>query len=347
MLIVRHLSGFPAQQRGGAVVIGNFDGVHRGHQALLTRCRETAGEIGGPSLALTFEPHPRQVFAPEAPPFRLTPFRSKARLLAQFGVEVLVPLRFTRALSAKPAEQFVRDVLVDGVGARHVVVGYDFVFGHKRGGDAALLGRLGRDFGFGVSVVEPVAHGDDVCSSTIIRVNLETGRTRRAAELLGHWWEVQGRVRQGDRRGRQLGFPTANLQLPSAALCPALGVYAVHVGVERDAGGPGDGIAGNGVDWFSGVANLGTRPTFDGRGVVLEAHLFDFEGDLYGRHLRVAFAEFLRPERRFSGLEEIRTQIAADGAQAREILAQPAYARTAFASAVTPPGGRDRARAQG
>jgi len=337
MLIVRHLHRFPASQRGGAVVIGNFDGVHRGHQALIARCGEIAAELGGPLLALTFEPHPRQVFAPDAPPFRLTPFRNKARLMAQFGVDVMVPLHFNRALASLSAEDFVRAMLADGVGARHVVVGYDFVFGHKRGGDAALLGRLGRELGFAVSVVDPVAHGDDVCSSTIIRVNLETGRTRRAAELLGHWWEVQGRVRLGDQRGRQLGFPTANLQLPPAALCPALGVYAVHVGLERD----------DRVDWHRGVANLGTRPTFDGRDVVLEAHLFDFDGDLYGRHLRIAFAEYLRPERRFNGLEEIKAQIAADSAEARRILAEPGYARGVFGLSPASRGRPDRDRASG
>ncbi|HZD24923.1 MAG TPA: bifunctional riboflavin kinase/FAD synthetase [Alphaproteobacteria bacterium] len=325
MQIVRHLDTFPAASRGGAVVVGNFDGVHRGHQALIGRCREVAAALDRPAVALTFEPHPRQVFSPEAPPFRLTPFRVKAQLLAAYGIEVTAALRFDRALYSKPAEAFVADVLVDGLGARHVVVGYDFVFGFKRGGNTELLVELGRRHGFEVTVLEPVTHGDDVCSSTIIRVDLETGRTRRAADLLGHWWEVQGRVRGGDRRGRQLGFPTANLHLAKTALRPARGVYAVHFGLQN----------GSGTDWYPGVANLGTRPTFDGTGIVLEAHVFDFSDDIYGRHARVAFVEHLRPERRFNGIEEIRAQIAADCAQARELLSRPEYAIDRFGAAPT------------
>lgn len=310
MRVVRHIEAFPPDLRGGAVVVGNFDGVHRGHQALIARCRNIAASLNGAATALTFEPHPRQVFAPDGPPFRLTPFRNKARLLAQHGIGALVALHFKPALYSKPAPDFVRDILIEGLGARHVVVGYDFVFGHKRGGNTALLQRMGDEVGFGVTVLEPVTHGDDVCSSTIIRVNLETGRARRAADLLGHWWEVQGRVRSGDRRGRQLGFPTANLHFPRSALRPALGVYAVHFGLEN----------GGRTEWYPGVANIGTRPTFDGQGVVLEVHLFDFSADIYGRHARVAFVEHLRAERRFNGIEEIVAQIEKDSEAARRIL---------------------------
>lgn len=321
MRVVRHLQSLPPELKGGAVVIGNFDGVHRGHQALIARAADIAEKQKVPLLALTFEPHPRQVFAREAPPFRLTPFRSKARLMSIFGVDVLAALHFSPPLYQKPAEAFVKDVLVDGLGARHIVVGYDFVFGSKRGGDASLLKRLGPEMGFEVTTLEPVMHGDDVCSSTIIRVNLETGRAERAAELLGHWWEVQGHVRYGDQRGRQLGFPTANLTLPADGLRPATGVYAVHFGLEN----------GEGVLWRPGVANLGTRPTFDGTGLVLEVHVFDFDGDLYGRHARVAFAAHLRAEKKFNGLDEIKAQIAADSAQARDLLTSPEYAIDRFA----------------
>jgi riboflavin kinase/FMN adenylyltransferase len=311
MRIIRHISSFPKHLKGGAVAIGNFDGIHRGHQALIKKCRTLAGLVGGSTLALTFEPHPRNLFQPDAPPFRLTPFRSKARLLAGLGVDCLISRRFNKQASLQSAEDFVRDILATGLEPRHVVVGYDFVFGHRRGGDVALLREAGESLGFKVSIMEHVTHDDDVCSSTIIRVDLETGRCRRAAELLGHWWEIEGRVRGGDRRGRQLGFPTANFHLRDNALRPALGVYAIRFGLE---------VNGKTV-WYPGVANLGQRPTFDGEGIILEAHIFDFDQNIYGRHGRIAFVEHLRPEQKFDGLEAIKAQIALDCGQAREVLA--------------------------
>ena len=311
MRIIRHISSFPKNLKGGAVAIGNFDGIHRGHQALIQKCRILAELVGGSTLALTFEPHPRNLFQPDAPPFRLTPFRSKARLLEGLGVDCLISRRFDKEASLQSAEEFVRDILATGLEPRHVVVGYDFVFGHRRGGDVVLLREAGERLGFEVSVMEPVTHDDDVCSSTIIRVDLETGRCRRAAELLGHWWEIEGRVRGGDRRGRQLGFPTANFHLRDTALRPALGVYAIRFGLQ------GDGK----TTWYPGVANLGQRPTFDGKGIILEAHIFDFDQNIYGSHARIAFVEHLRAEQKFDGLETIKAQIALDCNQAREVLA--------------------------
>ncbi|MDA1099166.1 MAG: bifunctional riboflavin kinase/FAD synthetase [Proteobacteria bacterium] len=320
MRIIRHICNTPDDLRGGAVAVGNFDGIHRGHQALIGYCRALADTVKGPALALTFEPHPRSIFQIDAPPFRLTPFRSKARLLADLGIDCLVSLRFDTKISHLSPENFIEEILVRGLGARHVVVGYDFVFGHRRAGDVELLREQGARLDFAVSVLEPVTHDDDVCSSTIIRVDLETGRCRRAADLLGHWWEIEGRVRGGDRRGRQLGFPTANLHLRDAALRPALGVYAIRFGLE-EAGG---------TRWYPGVANLGHRPTFDGKGIVLEAHLFDFNGDIYGRHGRVAFVEHLRPEQKFEGIDALMAQIAVDCEQTRQILADPANAQNRF-----------------
>ncbi len=321
MRLFRDYRGVPEAFQGMAVAIGNFDGVHRGHQALLAACRAEADRLQGPFAALTFEPHPRRVFSPDAPPFRLTPFRSRVRRLRAEGVEALFTLRFDEALHGKPAARFVQDVLVDGLGARHVVVGYDFVFGHQRDGDVDVLRRAGETHGFGVTVLEPVTHGDDVCSSTIARVNLESGRVRRAAELMGAWWEVEGRVRGGDRRGRTIGFPTLNLHLDADALKPSLGVYAVQVSVLREDGSD---------EWHPGAANLGRRPTFDGTGVVLEVHILDYSGDLYGRRVRVAFVEHLRPERKFDGLESLKAQIDADCEEARQILARPENAATLF-----------------
>lgn len=320
MRIIRHISRTPDELRGGAVAVGNFDGMHRGHRALIGHCRAMADAINGPALALTFEPHPRSLFQLDAPPFRLTPFRGKSRLLASLGIDGLINLRFDKRISHLPPEDFIRNILVRGLGARHVVVGYDFVFGHHRAGNVEMLRQQGERHGFGLTVLEPVTHDDDVCSSTIIRVDLESGRCRRAAELLGHWWEIEGRVRGGERRGRQLGFPTANLHLHRTALRPAQGVYAIRFGLKEDGR----------THWYPGVANLGHRPTFDGKSVILEAHLFDFSGDIYGRHGRVAFVEHLRPERKFDGLDAIKAQIALDCQQAREILADPANAADRF-----------------
>jgi len=280
---------------------------------LLARCRTVARDAGLPMGLLTFEPHPRSVFNPDGPPFRLTPFRSKLRLLATLGVERCYCLRFNAALHGKPAEAFIADVLAGGLGVRHVVVGYDFVFGHRRGGNAELLQELGPRHGFAVSVLPAVTHGEDVCSSTVIRKDLEAGRVRRAAELLGRWWEVEGRVRHGHRRGRTIGFPTLNLHLAPGALRPALGVYAVRIALDRDGA----------ADWLPGVANFGRRPTVDGTSLVLEAHVFDFSGDLYGRRVRVAFVDYLRGERKFPSLAALQAQIAEDGAAARGLLARP------------------------
>jgi riboflavin kinase/FMN adenylyltransferase len=314
------------------MAVGNFDGVHLGHRRVI----ETAGAVARardkPWSVLTFEPHPREVFRPNDPPFRLTPFRAKSRLIEELGVELLVTLHFDPAFAARSAEAFVRDVLVGGIGVDHVVVGHDFVFGHGRGGDVALLRAMGAELGYGVTVVDPVGRGDSVIySSTSVRVALDRGDPREAAALLGRPWELEGRVDQGDQRGRTLGFPTANLALGSY-LRPALGVYAVRALIEE----------GDGAGWYDGVANLGNRPTVGGADVRLETHLFDFAGDLYGRHLRVALIDRIRPEQRFDGLDALKAQIARDCEQARTILARTSLARTSLASLPTSPEIGDR-----
>ncbi|MBV9521376.1 MAG: bifunctional riboflavin kinase/FAD synthetase [Alphaproteobacteria bacterium] len=308
MHIHRYATSLPAAARGAVVAIGNFDGVHLGHQAVIGIAGRLAREHGAPPAVLSFEPHPRGVFQPDAEPFRLTPFRAKAELLRRLGVALLYSLRFDRALAARSAQSFVHDILHRGLGIRHAVVGYDFVFGNRRRGTAAMLRELGGELGFGVTIVDPVQTGDEVYSSTRIRDLLAEGDPRRAAAFLGRFWEIDGRVRQGDRRGRTIGFPTANLLL-DGYLRPATGVYAVRAGLGRD-----------GV-WHDGVANFGLRPTVGGTELRLEAHLFDFTGDLYGRHLRVALVDYIRPERKFAGLDALKAQIAADCAQARTILA--------------------------
>lgn len=313
MRVLRHYSDLPAEALGAVVVLGNFDGLHRGHQVVLNEARAVAARLKAPLALITFEPHPRSFFAPAKPPFRLSSLRTKALVLEELGVDFLIALHFDEALAAMSAEEFVIAVLVRALKARHVVVGYDFVFGHKRGGGAALLRWMAEMEGFGLSVVEAAGADGEIFSSTRIRQHLSEARPQDAADLLGRWWCIEGRVLPGDRRGRTIGFPTANIELGDY-LVPALGVYAVRAGIE----------SANGIEWHDAVANLGRRPTFGKEDVLLEVHLFDFSGDLYGKHLLVQFVDFIRQERKFDGLEALKAQIAADAARARQILADPA-----------------------
>jgi riboflavin kinase / FMN adenylyltransferase len=295
------------------LAIGNFDGLHRGHAVLIGRVCDLAQAEGRPSGVLTFEPHPRSVFLPSAEPFRLTLFRVKERELARLGIDLLFVQHFDLRFAAKTAEDFVAEVIVGAIGATHVVVGWDCTFGNRRRGTPDLLRAAGTQHGFGVTVLEPI-HGADatVYSSTQIRELLKAGRPREAAALLGRFWEIDGRVAIGDRRGRTIGFPTANLGFDDY-LQPAFGVYAVRVCGD----GPDDPLAGRTVD---GVANLGLRPTVGGLVPRLEAHLFDTDVDLYGRHLRVALIEFIRAERKFAGIEALKVQIVQDAVRAHAIL---------------------------
>jgi riboflavin kinase/FMN adenylyltransferase len=314
MKIFRDHHPLPSTACGAVVALGNFDGIHRGHQAVIGRAAAEASAAGAKLGLLTFEPHPRSVFRPSDPPFRLTPFRSKAILLCGLGVDLLFNLRFNHALAARSAEDFVREVLVDGLGVSHAVVGYDFVFGNGRRGNAALLAEMGAKLGFAVSIVAPAGQGDELYSSTRIRTLLQAGEPREAAALLGRDWQIHGHVEHGDERGRTIGFPTANLHLADY-LRPTAGVYAVRAGFDRPGADPG-------AAWHDGVANFGTRPTFAGTDLRLEVHLFDFAGDLYGRQLRVALVDYIRPERKFAGIDDLKAQIAKDAAQARAILSR-------------------------
>ena len=295
----------PADRKGGVVALGNFDGVHRGHQALLAQAREQAASLGAPVVAFTFEPHPRGFFVPDTGPFRLTLLPAKTRLLAQHGAQAVLAQRFEAAFADLPASSFIEDVLLSGLGARHVVCGYDFTFGARRSGNVEMLRAEGARRGFGVTVVDPVTHEGEIYSSTRIREALRHGWAREAAGLLGHDWEIEGTVELGDQRGRTIGFPTANVAL-GEHLRPRFGVYAVRALV--------DGT------WHNGVANLGKRPTFGKLQENFEVHLFDFTGDLYGKVLRVALIDFIRAEMKFAGLDQLKAQIAADEQRARESL---------------------------
>ncbi len=308
--IVDDWHAVPAAWRGGVVPLGNFDGVHRGHQVLLDKAASLARADDAPVVALTFEPHPRAFFVPNTGPFRLTLLPAKARLLAEHGVGAVLAQRFDAAFAALPAEAFVRDVLLGGLGARHVVCGYDFTFGARRGGNVERLREFGEALGFGVEVLEPVMREGEIYSSTGIREALRLGMVDEAADLLGQPWEIEGIVEQGDRRGRTIGFPTANVTL-GQHLRPRFGVYAVRAGVEENGR----------MVWRDAVANLGRRPTVGKLVENFEIHIFDYDGDLYGRALRTQFIDFIRPEMKFSGLDALKAQIAADGETARKILA--------------------------
>ncbi len=310
MRILRHYNKVSDAARGAVVAIGNFDGVHLGHQAVIAQARETARELGVPLAVLVFEPHPRQFFAPEAPFFRLSSFRAKVALLAGEGVEIVFALPFDADMAALTAPDFVTDVLVRGMGAVQVVVGYDFCFGKGRAGDISVLRYMGEMEGFGVTVVSAKGARDgEVFSSTRIRDALSEGRVGDAAAMLGRPWFIEGRVLDGDKRGRTIGFPTANVPL-DGLVTPKLGVYAVAVEIED---GPHAGT-------YKGVANLGRRPTFNKTDVLLEVNLFDFAGDIYGAHLRVSLIDFIRPEQKFDGLDALKAQIAKDASTARAVL---------------------------
>lgn len=311
MRIFRHYDDIPDEFKGGVLAIGNFDGVHRGHQALLAETRKLAAERNAIFGVLAFEPHPQEYFRPSAECFRLTPFRTKARLIAAQGADTMFALAFDKTMAETTAQDFVLDVLIGGLGAGAVVVGSDFQFGKDRAGNTAVLAYMGEMEGVGVTIFPPVEderHGK--ISSSRIRKALKEGHPREAADLLGHYWTVESRVEHGDGRGRTIGFPTANMRI-DGYLAPAFGVYAVRVSIMED-----DKPAGR----FDGVANLGIRPMFESPVPLLEAWLFDFSGDLYGKHLAVELVEYLRPEARFDSLAILKAQIEADAKAARAVL---------------------------
>src|SRR5438093_11537530 len=307
MRVIRHLARRAERLPGSVLTLGNFDGAHLGHQAIVRRAVARAREAAGLAVALTFEPHPVAVLAPAHAPLMLQTLHDRLASLAGLGIDVTVVQRFTRAFAALDPEAFVRDFLLRHVELAHVVVGYNVNFGRDRAGTSETLRALGARLGFGVEVVGPVAAGDgEQVSSTRLRTLLQAGDMPRARALLGRSYALRGRVVVGDRRGRTLGFPTANLHLRAGLLLPPDGVYAVGVEV--------DGRA------HEGVLNIGVRPTFAGRRRTIEVHLLDFSGDLYRRWLVVKLIERLRGEEAFSGPEALRAAIARDVERARRVL---------------------------
>ena len=302
MRLIRGLHNIRAECRGGVATIGNFDGLHRGHRAIVEQVRARVREHGGPATVISFEPHPREFFAPAAAPGRLTPLRDKAITLCAIGCEQLLCLPFNRRLAAMEPEAFIRSVLVDGLGVRHLVVGDDFRFGCERRGDFALLAAAGAEHGFTVEDTPTIDDGGRRVSSTRVREALAEGNLARAGELLGRPYALSGRVINGDRIGRDLGFPTANIPLRRK---PAMeGVLVAEVTL------PG------GERWPA-VASIGSRPTVGGTRPLLEVYLLDWRGDLYRRHLLVTFRYWLRGQEHYPSLDALKAQIARDVEDAR------------------------------
>lgn len=314
MHIHRDLAEVPHAAKGCVVALGNFDGLHRGHQRILARTRELARKDGACFGVVTFSPHPRRFFKSDAPPFLLLPFHHKARLLRHYGVEHLFVLRFNEAFSRWPAERFVEEALVQRLGVSQVVIGEDFVFGHRRGGNAALLERYAAQGAFAISRIAPVGQGEQLYSSSLARSYVQHGHMEAASGVLGQHYTVLGRVIHGEKKGRELGYPTANLRLPSHILTPPYGVYAARLRSEPD--GQSDIN-----EWMDGVASFGVRPTVAEKGLpLLEVHLFDRDIDLYGARVAVELVKFLRPERKFDSLPAMVAQMDDDGAAAKRVL---------------------------
>lgn len=309
MQIVRDFDYLDQGNRGASVAIGNFDGVHLGHQSVINIARQHATDLNAPLGVLTFEPHPREYFAPDAPPFRLMSPEARAHRLDKLGIDTLYELNFNAAMAALSPYDFAHNVIARGLGLRHVVVGSDFCFGKGRAGNARDLERFGREMGFGVTIAKLLEGDKGQVSSTAIRQALSDGRPRDAAAMLGHWHRIDGPVEGGEQRGRELGYPTANMSI-AGLHPPRFGVYAVLVDV----------LDGPHAGHYHGAASLGVRPMFNGELPNLETFLFDFSGDLYGTELSVALVEYLRPEETFDSLDAFIAQMDADCAKARGIL---------------------------
>ncbi len=304
MLVIENPEHMEENNRGAVIAIGNFDGVHLGHQALLGEAKKIAADKGAQFAVLTFEPHPRALFRPDEPPFRITPRALKAERLAACGADILCSLTFDWDFASQSPQKFIDSVLKKGLGAAHVVVGYDFCFGQLRKGNAETI----REAGIPVSIVEQVADEDDsALSSSRVRQALRKGNVEEANHILGWEWEIRGAVVHGDKRGRQLGYPTANVRMGDY-VHPAYGVYATWVQVEGE------------EEWRPSATNIGIRPMFEAPEALVETFIFDFNREIYDRTLRIRPVKRLRGEAKFNSVDDLVAQIKEDCAQAREIL---------------------------
>ena len=310
MHILRHYHSFPPALTGGVIALGNFDGVHLGHKVVIETAKACAEKIQAPCLVMTFEPHPVTVLRPETGNLRITSFRDKMHKIAAMHIDAVLAIPFTKAFSEITAERFIEDIVLGKLGARHIVTGYDFVFGHGRTGNAELLKEKAVALGFGYTQVQPVRSGELVCSSSRVRQLLRAGNVSEASDLLGHSYHITGKVRRGESRGRMIGFPTANIALHDL-LRPALGVYAVEIAIDGDS------------NLHHAVANLGNKPTFGGNEELLEVHILDGNHDLYGKRVTVYFKAFIRSEQKFPNVSALKQQIEADCLVARYMLCDP------------------------
>ena len=307
--VIKSLSEIDKDDWNTVAAVGNFDGVHLGHQKIIEQAKMLAKRLGTVPSILTFEPHPRVLFQTDGIPFRLSTSASKALALSTLGIELIFELQFDKSFAQLSAEDFVVRVLKENLRLQHVVCGYDFVFGHRRRGTAEILENLAMQVDMGVTIIPAVAEKDGaVYSSTRVRQCLAEGDPVGASELLGRPWSFSALVEAGDQRGRTIGFPTCNLRVIDLVQ-PCHGVYAVFVQIENER------------KWLPGVANFGRRPTVNDRGALFEVNLFDIERDLYDKRLTVCIMEFIRPELKFEGLDDLKSQIAADAKSARDILA--------------------------
>ena len=312
MEIIRGLHNLRAEHRGNVVTIGNFDGVHLGHQAIIRQLNEQAAKHSVPSTVMTFHPNPQEFFAPDSAPAKLTQFRDKMTLLKDYGVDRVVCLPFDQKLASLTANEFIQQILIDGLHAHYLVIGDDFRFGKNRAGDFDLLKAEGKKSGFNVENTPTYCIEDERVSSTRIRKALADGNMELTQELLGRTFHVSGIVAHGDKRGRTIGFPTANIRLKHQ-IAPTNGVYAVKItGLNRTSPN----------ETYQGVANIGVRPTVDGSKYLLETHIFDFEEDIYNKRININFEHFIRPEQRFDGLDALVAQIKQDTETAKNLLKQ-------------------------
>ena len=309
MQIIRNILNLKPHHHGCVATIGNFDGVHLGHQAVLGQLAEKADELCLPLTVITFEPQPEEFFRSEQAPPRLTRFREKVQALRRYAVDRVLVLRFNKDFSQQSPDEFIQRLLVKGLGVKYLVIGDDFRFGKDRAGDFVMLQAAGAKHGFEVVNMHTFMLDDERVSSTRVREALGEGDLNGAEKLLGRIYRMSGRVAHGDKKGRTIGFPTANIHLHRIAT-PLRGVFAVELfGLEGEP--------------LPGVANLGTRPTVGGMRTLLEVHLFDFEGEIYGKHVHVDFLRKLRDERRFDSFDDLKAQIRRDADQARAFLSRP------------------------
>jgi len=306
MQIITDYNNCPEVAKGAVIALGNFDGIHKGHQAIIRKTVQLAKDLNKPSAVMTFEPHPVSLFKPDTDNFRLTTFAKKAELIAALGVDYIFSVDFTRDFSKITAHDFVQNILVNSLKVSHVVIGYDFIFGYKRGGTSRLLQEMAEKYAYGFTQVMAVGRDDNVYSSTKIRSALQDGDLEAAKDMLGHYFCLSGNVIKGEGRGRTIGFPTVNVNCGDL-LRPKKGVYAVKLKIEND-----DKI-------YDAVANIGVKPTFGGADETVEVHIFDFDRDIYSSNVEIIFIGYIRPEQKFSGVGELVEQINKDCIKAKEI----------------------------